>query len=215
MPTDTDRARPHFARLYMRTAERADQRGGAEHRCRLLEGLHGTVVEIGPGHGANFAYYPTGVTEVIAVEPEPTLREAAIAAASRAPIPIRVMAGSADRIPTEDGTADAAVASLVLCSVPSQARALAELRRVLRADGELRFYEHVVADSQPKRFLLQALDRSGIWSAVAGGCHPARDTTSAIEEAGFEIVRCERFMFATSRLEPSIPYILGSARVSS
>jgi len=215
MPTDTDRARPRFARLYMRAAERADQRGGAEHRRRLLEGLRGTVLEIGPGHGANFASYPAGVTEVIAVEPEPTLREAAIAAAARAPTPIRVVAGSADRIPLADGSVDAAVTSLVLCSVPSQASALAQLRRVLRADGELRFYEHVVADSQPKRLLLQALDRSGIWSAVAGGCHPARDTTSAIEEAGFEIVRCERFMFATSRFEPSIPYILGSARVSS
>ena len=36
-----------------------------------------------------------------------------------------------------------AVASLVLCSVPDQSHALAEIRRVLRPGGEVRFYEHI------------------------------------------------------------------------
>ena len=80
---------------------------------------------------------------------------------------------------------DAAVASLVLCSVPDQHRALAELRRVLRPGGELRFYEHVIPSCQPRRLLLQAADHSGLWPKIAGGCHPARDTGAAIERAGF------------------------------
>ena len=86
-------------------------------------------------------------------------------------MPIRVLAGLADELPLEDASADAAVASLVLCSVPDQQRAFAEIRRVLRPEGELRFYEHVVARCQPKRLLLQVIDRSGIWPAIAGGCH--------------------------------------------
>jgi hypothetical protein len=83
---------------------------------------------------------------------------------------------------------------------------------VLRPAGELRFYEHVIPNSQPKRLLLQAVDRSGLWPRIAGGCHPARDTAAAIERAGFEILASERIMFAASRLEPSIPHILGTAR---
>jgi ubiquinone/menaquinone biosynthesis C-methylase UbiE len=100
----------------------------------------------------------------------------------------------------------------VLCSVPDQMRALAELRRVLRPGGELRFYEHVIPNCRPRRLLLQAADHSGLWPRIAGGCHPARDTGAAIRRAGFEVESSERLMFATARFEPAIPYILGIAR---
>jgi len=190
---------------------KAERRGATEHRHRLLIGLSGTVLEIGAGHGLNFTHYPASVTEVIAIEPEPTLRAAASEAGADAPVPIRVLAGIAEELPLEDASVDAAVASLVLCSVPDQDRALAEVRRVLRPGGRLHFYEHVIPNCRRKRLLLQALDHSGLWPRIAGGCHPARDTAAAIERAGFSIDSSERIMFAASRLEPSIPHILGAA----
>jgi ubiquinone/menaquinone biosynthesis C-methylase UbiE len=208
----TDLPRPRFARLYLRSSKSAEQRGATEHRRRLLEGLSGGVLELGAGHGLNFPHYPDAITEVIAVEPEPTLRAEATSAAASAAIPIRVVGDTADRLPLEDASVDAAVASLVLCSVPDQDHALAELHRVIRPRGELRFYEHVIPNCQPKRLLLQVADHSGLWPRIAGGCHPARDTTAAIARSGFEIQTVERIMFAASRLEPSIPYILGTAR---
>jgi SAM-dependent methyltransferase len=210
----TDIKRPFFARLYPKAAARADRRGASEHRRRLLEGLSGRVVELGAGNGLNFAHYPTTVTEVVAVEPEPSLRAEAEAAAQRADVTVRVLAATADRLPLDDGEVDAAVASLVLCSVPDQGTALAELHRVVRPGGELRFYEHVIARCQPKRTLLLLADRSGLWPAISGGCHPARDTGAAIEAAGFAIERCERFGFSAGAIEPSVPHILGVARRS-
>jgi ubiquinone/menaquinone biosynthesis C-methylase UbiE len=210
--TTTDIPRPRFARMYVKAAARADRRGATEHRRRLLEDLGGRVAEIGAGNGLNFAHYPTTVTEVVAIEPEPTLRAIARQAAARAPVPVSVLEGTADAVPLEDREVDAAVASLVLCSVPDQSRALAELHRVLRPGGELRFYEHVIARCQPKRAILQLADHSGLWPAIGGGCHPARDTGAAIEAAGFTIERCERFAFRASALEPSVPHILGIAR---
>ena len=208
----TDIARPRFARMYLRSAASAEERGATGHRRRLLEGLRGTVVEIGAGHGLNFPLYPGEVSEVVAVEPEPTLRSQAETAAESATVPIRVLAGVADELPLEDESADAVVASLVLCSVPDQQRALAEIRRVLRPESELRFYEHVIPHCQPKRLLLQVIDRSGLWPAIAGGCHPARDTTEAIMQAGFDIEGIERFGFSAQRFQPLIPHILGVAR---
>jgi ubiquinone/menaquinone biosynthesis C-methylase UbiE len=212
MPAGTDLPRPRFARMYQRMADRAEERGVGEHRRRLLAGLSGTVLELGAGHGPNFHHYPSTVTEVIAIEPEPTLRGQAVQAAAGAPVRVRVLGGTADHLPVDDESVDAAVASLVLCSVPDQDRALAELHRAVRSGGELRFYEHVIPTHQPKRFLLQLIDHSGLWPRIAGGCHPARDTAAAIRRGGFEIETSERIMFAASRLEPSIPHILGVAR---
>jgi ubiquinone/menaquinone biosynthesis C-methylase UbiE len=214
MTTTSDIPRPRFARMYLKAGARLDRRGVTEHRRRLLEGMCGRLVEVGAGNGMNFAHYPATVTEVVAIEPEPTLRAAAERAASEAPVPVSVRAGTADALELADGEMDAAVASLVLCSVPDQARALAELHRVLHPNGELRFYEHVIADRQPLRAILQIADHSGLWPTICGGCHPARDTGAAIEAAGFTIERCERFGFRASALEPSVPHILGIARRS-
>ena len=211
MSGTTDLPRPRFARMYQRASKNAERRGATEHRRRLLRGLSGRVLELGAGHGLNFPHYPAGVIEVIAVEPEPTLRAEASQAALRAPVPVRVIAGVADDLPVDDGSVDAAVASLVLCSVPDQDRALSELLRVVRPGGQLRFYEHVIPTSQPKRLLIQVADRSGLWPRLAGGCHPARDTAAAIERGGFRIETMERIMFAASPMEPSIPHILGTA----
>lgn len=212
MTTTADIPRPRFARMYLKAGARMDRRGAADHRRRLLDGLAGRVVEVGAGNGLNFAHYPATVSEVIAIEPEPTLRAAAQRAARAAPVAVTVSHGTAEVLPLADGEVDGAVASLVLCSVPDQSRALAELRRVLRPGGELRFYEHVIAERQPMRTILRLADHSRLWPALCGGCHPARDTAAAIEAAGFTIERCERFGFRASALEPNIPHILGVAR---
>jgi SAM-dependent methyltransferase len=208
----SDCPRPRFARMYIRFAKTAEERGATEHRRRMLDGLRGTVLELGAGHGLNFPHYPSEVTEVIAVEPEPTLRARAADAAANAPVPVRVLPGVADELPLDSESVDAAVASLVLCSVPDQASALAELRRVVRPGGELRFYEHVIPETQPKRFLFQAVDRSGLWPGIAGGCHAARDTTAAIQRAGFDIESSDRIMFVANRFQPAVPHVIGTAR---
>jgi hypothetical protein len=81
---------PRFARMYVKAAARAERRGADEHRTRLLAGLQGDVLELGAGHGLNFAHYPKAVERVIALEPNSALREQAEAAAAKAPIDIEV-----------------------------------------------------------------------------------------------------------------------------
>jgi ubiquinone/menaquinone biosynthesis C-methylase UbiE len=203
---------PLFARFFVRLAQRGEEAGMREHRQRLLAGARGRVIEVGAGNGLNFPHYPPEVSEVVAVEPEDYLRARAEEAAERAPVPVSVVDGVADRLPAEDSSFDVGVASLVLCSVPDQAGALAELRRVLKPGGELRFYEHVLATS-PRRVRIQNL-AARFWPRVGGGCHPNRDTVGAIERAGFEISRCERFRFQPTPLQiPVAPHVIGTARV--
>jgi ubiquinone/menaquinone biosynthesis C-methylase UbiE len=201
---------PLFARLYARFSPSVDARGASEHRRETLAGLSGRVVELGAGNGLNFAYYPATVSEVVAVEPEDYLRERARQAASSAPVAVSVVDAVADRLPFPDETFDAAVASLVLCSVPDQARALAELRRVLRPGGELRFYEHVRPSNPRTAAIWQRADDWNIYPRIAGGCHAARDTETAIAAAGFTIERCRRFAFKAGPI--TAPHIVGLAR---
>jgi ubiquinone/menaquinone biosynthesis C-methylase UbiE len=201
---------PLFARIYMRMSRKRDETED-EFRRKLLEGLSGRVIEVGAGNGLNFPIYPEAVEKVLAVEPEQLLREAAIEEARRAPVEIEVVDGVASALPSEDGSQDAVIASLVLCSVPDQAAALGEMRRVLKPDGELRFYEHVIAQKRVPARLQRIVDAT-FWPRVAGGCHMARDTLPAIEAAGFVVERTERFPFTPGVPVPSIPHILGVAR---
>lgn len=188
---------PVFARLYPTTSRLMERRGLAARRQAQLAGLRGQVLEVGAGNGTGFAHYPVTVNRVLALEPEPFLRARAAEAARSAPVPVEVVDGVADRLPVATGGVDAVVASLVLCSVPDQSSALAEMFRVLRPGGELRFLEHGQADSPGLVRLQRVLDAT-IWPSLAGGCRMARDTPTAIEAAGFTMSRLERFRFPSS-----------------
>ncbi|GAB3439406.1 class I SAM-dependent methyltransferase [Actinophytocola sediminis] len=163
--------------------------------------------DVGAGTGANFAYYPATVTRVLAVEPEPRLRALAEQAARAAPVPVEVVDGLAQRLPVEDATADTVVCALVLCSVPDQAAALAEIRRILRPSGRFRFLEHVRADTAGMIRLQRFLDAT-LWPLVVGGCHTGRDTVAAVEQAGFTLDRLDRFQFPPVRT-PASSHVLG------
>jgi SAM-dependent methyltransferase len=203
---------PLFARVFVRLMEAEEKAGGAENRAELVAGLSGRVVEVGCGHGLNFRHYPPEVTEVVGVEPEPYLRERALEAARSAAVPVRVVEGVAGSLPVEDGSCDAGVSSLVLCSVADQAAALAELHRAIRPGGELRFYEHVIAEGDGFARWQRIADRT-FWPRIAGGCHSARDTLGAMERAGFEIERVRRFPFPPQPIPvPARPHTLGVAR---
>lgn len=161
----------------------------AGHRARLVAGLDGRVLEIGCGNGANFQHYAASATVTATDYSEHMLKQAQQAAEDAAAT-IEVQPADAMQLPFEDGSFDAAVSSLVLCSVPDQARALAELRRVLRPGGELRIFEHVRSDST----WVAAIQRvaTPLWQIPGDGCHLDRDTARAVREAGFEVESSER-----------------------
>ena len=202
---------PFFARAYLWLSVKEEKAGRAEHRDQALAGLSGRVIELGSGNGLNFDHYPTAVTEVVAVEPEPVLREHAARAAAEAPVRVTVVDGVADALPVDDESMDAAVASLVLCSVPDQATTLSEVRRVLRPGGELRFYEHVLSRAHGLARFQRFADAT-FWPPISGGCHLSRDTAAAIEQAGFQIESQRRWSYRPSPVIPPEPMIMGVAR---
>ncbi|MGH9731669.1 MAG: class I SAM-dependent methyltransferase [Candidatus Acidiferrales bacterium] len=163
----------------------------AARKRRLLGGLKGTVIEIGPGTGANLRYYANTV-RWIGIEPNLYMRGYLKREAERTGVTAELRDGNAEAMECMDDSADAVVSTLVLCTVPDLRAALAEISRVLKPGGRFVFIEHVAAP--PGTRLRKWQHRLRPWfHFFADGCNPDRETWRAIESAGFAEVRIEHF----------------------
>lgn len=166
-----------------------------DRRSRLLSGARGEVLEIGGGTGANLPHYHDAQRVVIA-EPDPFMRKKLWPKLTRTGIPVEVSDAGAQSLPFPDDSFDVVVSTLVLCTVPDQREALAEIRRVLRPGGRLLFLEHVRGPVGVARWQDRILP---LWRRLFAGCHPNRDTLTSIQAAGFEVRNLERF-------HPPVPF---------
>jgi SAM-dependent methyltransferase len=187
---------PFFARLWTFLSSHETEEI-KRLRTENLAGLTGRVLEVGAGTGTNFAFYPSTVTEVVAVEPERRLEPQARAAAAKASVPVTVTAGTVEKFlgDTDAKPFDAVVCSLVLCSIDDPDHVLRQLFSLVRPGGELRFLEHV--GSRGFRGRLQAIADATVWPRLMGNCHTHRDTEASIVGAGFQVDQ--------SRNEPALP----------
>ena len=165
---------------------KADAQGYAEVRRELVEGLSGHVLEVGCGTGSMFQYYPAGVTGLDAIEPEADFRAVAVAKAERSEGRIRAAAGDGMALAFEDASFDAVVFGLVLCSVPSVERVVAEAFRVLRPGGSFRALEHVRSERAVSGALMDLMNP--VWLKLnKQGCNWNRNPLAAIAASGIVI----------------------------
>ena len=155
-------------------------------RKSVVPRAKGRVLEIGMGSGLNLSLYdPSKVKWVWGLEPSPQMRKLAQTRAQRSGVEVRWIELPSEKIPLESSSVDTVVLCFTLCTISDWKRALFEMKRVLKPDGQLLFCEHGLAPD-PKVALWQ--DRlNSTWSALAGGCQLNRPTLDCLKVAGFEL----------------------------
>ncbi|NGM67917.1 class I SAM-dependent methyltransferase [Natronolimnobius sp. AArcel1] len=201
-----DIAHPRFAALYDLLPQRLLL---GPHRESLAVELAGRVLEIGAGNGAMFPFVAeeaaTDTLEYHAIEPDPHMRERAVATAQETGLAVELRDARAESLPYPDDAFDVVISSMVFCTVQEPEAALSEVFRVLRPGGEFRFLEHVRADGwrETGQNLL-----TPVWKRAAGGCHLNRDTVGLfVSHDGFAVDEIERLSFGVF---PATPFVRGT-----
>ena len=168
-------------------------RGGefAGPRARAAAGLDGEVLEIGFGSGLNIPYYPAGLTLVRAVDPAAAGRQLAARRAAACAVPIEYAGSDAQTLPACEASVDSVLSTWTLCTIPDAARALGEIRRVLRPGGAFCFVEHGLAPDARVARIQQRL--TPFQRRVAGGCHLDRRIDQLVAAAGLELTRLDTY----------------------
>ena len=198
-----------FAAGYDRVMAGAEKADLGRHRASLIARARGSVLEIGGGTGANLPFYGKDVEELVITEPEAPMARRLERKLALHPRSVRVVSARAEELPFEEQSFDFVVSTLVLCTVDDQARALAEIYRILKPGGQLVFLEHVRSED-PR--LARWQDRlHGVQVRIGHGCHCNRPTVENIERAGFSIDELEHDRI---RKAPPIvrPLVAGVAR---
>lgn len=155
-------------------------------RAKVVPLARGQVLEVGFGSGLNLPFYDASIVKrVWALDPSRAMWALADKRVASAAFPVQFLEAPADRVPLEDASADTVVVTYTLCSIPEPAAALAEMRRVLRPDGELLFSEHGAAPDERIRRWQDRLNP--IWRKLGGGCNLNRTIPTLLENAGFRL----------------------------
>jgi ubiquinone/menaquinone biosynthesis C-methylase UbiE len=181
-----------MAAVYDRFMRGSEEACLAQWRAELLRDLSGAVLEVGAGTGVTLPHYPKSIARLVLCEPDAHMRRKLQRKVdAQALRNIEISDASLDSLPFKAGEFDAVVCSLVLCSVPEQPAALAEIARVLKPGGRLVFLEHIAADGRPERLKWQRRIEP-VWKHLMGNCHLTRRTEAAIAAAGFKFDRIQR-----------------------
>lgn|SRR5262245_28696590 len=171
---------PHLLDLTMRNREQT------RLRAEWLPRAQGDVLEIGIGSGLNLAFYSGAVRQLSGVDSSQELLAKAEKRAQALPFGIKLVHQSAeDGLPFGTASMDTVVMTWVLCSITQPDRALCEIHRVLKPEGQLIFLEH---GRSPEERVARWQDRlTPTWKHIAGGCTLNRKIDELITSAGFRI----------------------------
>lgn len=188
MTTDHERRWDRLAPRYDELSAGLERRFLASSRPWVGARAHGRVLEVGIGTGANLAHYRAG-TQVVGIERSPAMLEQAGRQALAVGREVDLRQGDAGALDLPDASFDTVVSTFVLCCVPDEGAALAEMVRVLRPGGSLLLADHVASDRWWVGAGQAVLD---LVTVPSGGEHFRRRPLVVVEQLGLEVVETVR-----------------------
>jgi ubiquinone/menaquinone biosynthesis C-methylase UbiE len=161
-------------------------------RRGLFEGTCGEILDAGVGTGRNMPFYPTGAT-VTGIDLSPGML-------ARGEDRKKVLGIAADLHKMNvtgtglaDGRFDFIIATFLFCVLDDddQLPALRELKRICKADGEIRILEYEYSRVPWNRFVMRLW---APWVRLMYGATFDRHTERYVDDAGLRLVE-ERFVF--------------------
>ena len=176
-----------FAAYYDRALAPRERRFLSRWRRQALQELplDSCILEVGAGTGLNFPFYPNGARGVAS---ELSCEMIKLARGKCHPEGVHLVQASAERLPFQSASFDAAFATLVFCSLASPQEAFSELRRVVRPGGQIVLLEHV----RPNGILGYVFDALNLLTVALFDDHFNRRTAQEAERAGLQLLRVER-----------------------
>lgn len=171
--------------------------GGEEFqrlRTTVLRDAQGDVLEIGFGTGLNLSHYPENISSLTLVDPARLLPHRVIERASAVSFPIQTQHMTAESLPFHDHRFDTVISTWTLCTIPDPAKALRDVRRVLKPDGRFLFLEHGRSNDET---VAKWQDRLNPLQNIIGcGCNLNRRIDQLIEQSGLHLVHLVRFQMS-------------------
>jgi ubiquinone/menaquinone biosynthesis C-methylase UbiE len=185
-----------------------ERNGQAGIRHDQLAAVTGRVLEIGAGSGLSVPHYPTGLEELVLLEPNPAFRTRLRGLLDHTQVSATIVDGDVHDLPFDDSSFDTVTASLVFCSVDDPDRALAEVHRVLRPGGRFLFHEHVRGG--PMRGVVQDF-LTPLHRRLADGCHADRDFEALLASSPLDVESVAHLRMPTW-IPTLVPLVVGTAR---
>jgi ubiquinone/menaquinone biosynthesis C-methylase UbiE len=159
----------------------------------LGERARGRILEVAVGTGRSLPYYPAGAT-VTGIELSPAMLAIARQRATDLGRDVALGEADAEHLPFDDASFDTVVCALALCTIPSPAAAIGEMRRVLAPGGRLLLLDHTGSTWPPLYAAQWLAERITIRTA---GEHFTRRQLPLVTAAGFQVMETERLKAGT------------------
>lgn len=167
-----------------------------EWRKNLISRVHGEVLEVGVGTGANLPYYSSDV-RLTGIDFSSGMLKYARMKASFLQIPIQLLEMDAQNMTFSDDSFDFVLATCVFCSVPDPVAGLREMRRVCKPDGRVLLLEHMRSENPAAGLLMDLLNPLTV---RISGANINRRTMENIQQAGFIVEEKTEMMGTIMRM---------------
>jgi SAM-dependent methyltransferase/predicted ester cyclase len=185
-PSETERVRRIFdkqAPKYDKSMSRFERWLFAGNREWVCARAEGQVLDLAAGTARNLPYYPSDA-KLTGIELSPEMAALGRTRAEDLGREFEMVVGDATALPFADESFDTVVCTYGLCTIPDDAAAIREAKRVLRPGGRILLAEHVRSPNPVVRTIQRVLEP---FAHRLGGDHLLREPLGHLAAEGLEV----------------------------